>query len=314
MTGTRDDRRIQLDRHRPAKLELREKVADGRPVVQLNCFAVDMNMHRVRIIGMVETMRTSACNLRPMRLVLAALAVSLAGCSEPVYDASTPQAVIDSLHSMIIDERADQIATLVHIEPRADMIYEDGVTEASAIDDVRTKAGEMLGQLFRVATKLRERYPDEIADEVDEATLRRDSASIGPWIAGFLTNPFGLLEEQKQRLTAEDLGDGTAAILVDGEPTSDLPLRLVEVEGQWRIELPIEMLNEYRPNTRHEWAVVASMMLAIENSLNDFELELDDGKFRNLTHAGERAGRMLAESVVVQGLIYRIMKRNAEEE
>jgi len=251
-----------------------------------------------------------------IRLAIPAFLFALmSGCERAEYDLSTPEQAIESLHQMILDDRAEAMTQLIHIPAREEMVFDDGVTEASAIEDVRVKAGEMLGQLFRVARKLRERFPDEINEEAQAAAGEQpsqgDSPGIGPWVARFLTNPFGLLEEQRERLTAEDLGDGTAALLVDGEPMSGLPLRLVDVDGVWRIELPIELLNEYRPNTRHEWSVVASMMLAIENSLQQFEDELDDGKFRNLTAAGERAGRMLGESVVVQGLIYRLMKRNA---
>lgn len=249
------------------------------------------------------------------RLVILALtivATCLGGCSKPEYDLSTPDRAIDSLYQMIVDNRADEMIKLIHIEPREEMVFDDGVTEASAIEEVRTKTGEMLGTLFRVARKLRERYPDEVAEEVDSAQQRRNQPGIGAWVSRFLTNPFGLLEEQRQRLSAEDLGDGTAALMIDGEPNAFF--KLVDVDGEWRISIPIELLNDYRPNTRYEWSVVASLILGIENSLSEFEDELDAGNFRSLTAAGERAGRMLGESVIVQGMIYNIMKKNADEE
>jgi hypothetical protein len=53
------------------------------------------------------------------------------------------------------------------------------------------------------------------------------------------------------------------------------------------------------------------MMLAMENALIAFEDELDGGKFRDLNHASQRAGRLLGERVVVQALIYSNMKKNA---
>jgi hypothetical protein len=55
--------------------------------------------------------------------------------------------------------------------------------------------------------------------------------------------------------------------------------------------------------------VVAAMMLGIENSLKDFERELDGNSFRSLRQASERVGRILAESVAVQSIIYAGMKR-----
>ena len=66
---------------------------------------------------------------------------------------------------------------------------------------------------------------------------------------------------------------------------------------------------EFWPQTREEWAVLASMMLAVENSLIDFERELDSGKFKTLQQATERIGRLLGESVVVQSVIYFSMKK-----
>ena len=55
------------------------------------------------------------------------------------------------------------------------------------------------------------------------------------------------------------------------------------------------------------------MMLGIENSLSDFEREIDRGEFRSLSHASERAGRLLGESVIVQSIIYGMMKRNDDD-
>ena len=56
------------------------------------------------------------------------------------------------------------------------------------------------------------------------------------------------------------------------------------------------------------------MMMAIENSLSDFEQEIDRNGFRSLAHASERAGRLLGESVVVQSVIYGMMKRGDEDD
>ena len=72
--------------------------------------------------------------------------------------------------------------------------------------------------------------------------------------------------------------------------------------------MPVEVLrsSQYWPDTRHEWAVLASMMLAVENSLIDFEAEIDDGRIRSLREAGERVGRLVGE----QSVIYAMMKRD----
>jgi hypothetical protein len=241
-------------------------------------------------------------------MMIGALAACL-GCERREYDASTPQAAMDSMYQLIRDGQASRLGEFIHIEAR-DITYDDGVTEASAIAEVTDKAGDMLGQLYRVADKLRTRFPNDVATELDAA---RDEAarrgSGGGWLSRFLTDPFGLVDEQRTRLTVEDLGDGTAAILLDGEPVLAAGLLMRDVDGQWKVEIPMSLLQQYRPDTRHEWSVLASMMLSVERSLADFEQEIDDGKFRSLRHASERAGRLLGESVVVQSIIYAAMKQ-----
>lgn len=234
------------------------------------------------------------------------------GCSKaPRYDASSPQAAVDAMHQMIIDGHPEQLKNLVHIEAR-EITYADGVTEASAIQNVIDKTGDMLGQLYRVARKLRDRYPDQVNKELEtlDAKVRRDGFDQ---LSRFLADPFGLMNEQRARVAVEDLGDGTAAILIDGKPALGLGMQMREVDGAWKVDVPIDMLQRYRPNTREEWTVIANMMLSFENSLTAFETELDRGDFRNLNQASTRAGRLLGERAFVQVLIYQNMKDRLKE-
>jgi hypothetical protein len=55
------------------------------------------------------------------------------------------------------------------------------------------------------------------------------------------------------------------------------------------------------------------MLLSIENGLGDFETEVRERRFRSLSHASERAGRFIGESVIVQGIIYAYMKRGEDD-
>jgi hypothetical protein len=69
----------------------------------------------------------------------------------------------------------------------------------------------------------------------------------------------------------------------------------------------------YWPDTRHEWSVLASMMLAVEHALEDFERDLNTGKITSLSMASSRVGRLVGESVAVQSIIYAAMKRPEAE-
>jgi hypothetical protein len=249
-------------------------------------------------------MRRSISRILAAACALSVIA-SITGC-EQQYDASTPDAALNSIYQMIADGHPEKIRTFIHIAPR-DITYGDGVTEASAINDVITKAGDMLGQLYRVAGKLRTRFAKEIENELDKAE-RATRRGGNEEFANFLVDPFGLMDEQRSRIGVTDLGDGTAAILLDGQPAFGFGLIMRELDGRWKVDVPIDLLQQYRPETREEWTVVANLMLAIEKAFIQFEKELDAGEIRDLNHASTRDGRLLGERALIQGLIYQRMK------
>jgi hypothetical protein len=251
----------------------------------------------------------------------AVVLVSLAGCSDPRYDTSTPQKALEAATKMIADGRPDLLPTLIEIKPR-EITFDDGVTEASAIQDVKTKLGDMFGRLWRVSQKLKERWPDQVDKELrqlkarlapsPQGTISRD---IGEILSQVMADPFFYLTQTTERLKVEDLTDGTASIEWDGEPWQG-PVLLIETGDGWRVTVPEALVQgtDFWPQTREEWAVVAYMMLGIENSLRDFERELDEGKFRDLRQASERVGRLIGESVVAQAIIYASMKPKGKDD
>lgn len=222
---------------------------------------------------------------------------------------------------MIADGRPDLLPTLIEIKPR-EITFDDGVTEASAIQDVKTKLGDMFGRLWRVSQKLKERWPDQVDKELrqlkarlapsPQGTISRD---IGEILSQVMADPFFYLTQTTERLKVEDLTDGTASIEWDGEPWQG-PVLLIETGDGWRVTVPEALVQgtDFWPQTREEWAVVAYMMLGIENSLRDFERELDEGKFRDLRQASERVGRLIGESVVAQAIIYASMKPKGKDD
>lgn len=256
------------------------------------------------------------------RLAAALIAVSvlLTGCADPEYDTSTPERTLAAMQQMVKDGRTDLLKRVIHIEPR-DITFADTVTEASAIEDVIDKTGDLLGRLYRVSRKLKERYPNDMVDEANFVTTGGIGMLLGAGVektlSEFLKNPFAFIDDQRQRLTVIDMGDGTAALLWDGEPPfGGLGLQMVETRQGWKIDIPVDLppINRFRPETREEWSVLANMMLAFERSLKHFEDKLDRGEFGSLADASGQAGRMLGESAVVQGLIYSMMKGKGPDE
>ena len=242
---------------------------------------------------------------------LGAAVFAPAGCRKPRYNTSTPAAAVDAMAQMVKDGNPELLAGMLDIEAR-DVTFPDGVTEASAIADVKGKAGEMLAQLWRVSRKVRDRFPGEVAKELAVGGTWASRSGFGEVFSALVSDPFGWLDANRARLEAEDLGDGTAAFSLDGKPVLGGALGMRETAEGWRVTVPLELVRAsgYFPDTREEWAVVAFMMLAVENALRDFERELDRGDFRTLIDAGERAGRLVAESAVAQAVIFATMQRN----
>lgn len=235
-----------------------------------------------------------------------------AGC-ETNLETGTPQATLATAQRLVEEGSLDRLPALVYIEARP-ITYADGVTEASAIEDVRGKLSDMLGQLARVSGKLRAAFPDGVAAEGDALRRLAGGGDFGAQISRVILDPFAFLSEQGEQLEAEDLGDGTAALTYEDEPVAGGLVSMIETDDGWRFTVPVELARstDYWPESRHEWSVIASMMLAVENALGDIENELDEGGFRNLDHAGERIGRLLGESVVVQSIIYASMKKSGK--
>ena len=237
------------------------------------------------------------------------IACLLAGCGKPSYDTGTPEAVLDTALAMTSDGRIEQLPELIEI-PARDVTFDDGVTEASAIAEVKAKAGQMLARALRTADALRARFPNEAARELRNAT-RKTAKGARDQVVAALADPAGWLAAQRPKLSATDLGDGTAALTFEGQPILAGVLTLARTDDGWRLRVPVELLREspYWPDTRHEWSVIASMMLAIEHAMEDFQRDLDTGRISSLDMASSRVGRLVGESVVVQSVIYAMMKR-----
>ena len=152
----------------------------------------------------------------------------------------------------------------------------------------------------------------EVGAEVSKGGSWASRSGFGDVFTAVVSDPFGWLDANRSRLEAEDLGDGTAALSLDGKPVLGGVLTMRETSEGWRMSVPVELIRStsYFPDTREEWAVLAYLMLAVENAIRDFEGELDDGKFKNLSAAGERAGRLIAESAVAQVAIFAMMQQN----
>jgi len=247
--------------------------------------------------------------------ILACVLGAAVGCKKPKFNTSTPEDMLDAATEMVAKNHAEYLPTLLDI-PARDITFDDGVTEASAIDEVKLKAGDMLARLVRVAGELRDRFPKQVDKEIKIVLGKGRNASVRDIAIAAIADPAAWLTAQRALLTATDLGDATAALNFDGQPIFAGALTLTQTADGWRVRFPIELVrsSKYWPDSREEWAIVASMMLAVENALKDFERDLNSGSIKNLDAASSRVGRLIGESVVAQSIIYSMMKREGDQD
>ena len=247
--------------------------------------------------------------------ILACVLGAALGCKKPKFNTSTPEDMLDAATEMVAQNHAEYLPTLLDI-PARDITFDDGVTEASAIDEVKLKAGDMLARLVRVAGELRDRFPKQVDKEIKIVLGKGRNASVRDIAVAAIADPATWLTAQRALLTATDLGDETAALNFDGQPIFAGALTLTQTAEGWRVRFPIELVrsSKYWPDSREEWAIVASMMLAVENALKDFERDLNSGSIKNLDAASSRVGRLIGESVVAQSIIYSMMKREGDQD
>ena len=247
--------------------------------------------------------------------ILACVLGAALGCKKPKFNTSTPEDMLDAATEMVAQNHAEYLPTLLDI-PARDITFDDGVTEASAIDEVKLKAGDMLARLVRVAGELRDRFPKQVEKEIKIVLGKGRNASVRDIAIAAIADPAAWLTAQRALLTATDLGDETAALNFDGQPIFAGALTLTQTSDGWRVRFPVELVrsSKYWPDSREEWAIVASMMLAVENALKDFERDLNSGSIKNLDAASSRVGRLIGESVVAQSIIYSMMKREGDQD
>ena len=247
--------------------------------------------------------------------ILFCVLAAVLGCKKPKFNTNTPDDMLDAATEMVTKNHAEYLPTLIEI-PARDVTFDDGVTEASAITEVKAKAGDMLARLVRVAGVLRDRFPKQVDKEIKTVLGKGNKASTRDLAIAAIADPAAWLTAQRKLLTTTDLGDGTAALSFDGQPIFAGALTLTETSDGWRIRFPVELVrsSKYWPDSREEWAVVASMMIAVENALKDFERDLQSGAIKNLDAASSRVGRLIGESVVAQSIIYAMMKREGDDE
>jgi hypothetical protein len=251
--------------------------------------------------------------------VLAALlAATAAGCGR--YDQGTPEATLASAREMVKAGRTDRLTDLIHAESRP-------------MRDFLDETGRLLGHLQDLSGDLRRAFPAETGSLVERA---RSAAEAGepsafmdrllagsrrardrtrdrdPWeafngvLGELLTDPYGWLDANSQRLTVERVTDDLAALLWDGKPVLGplIGLTLRETGGRWEVHLPLHLLGPAAPRSRDDWDMLSDLVRSFDNTVVDLGAEVRGGKFRSLDEVASRAGEMTFMPVAILMIAY----------
>lgn len=279
--------------------------------------------------GILAAVKRSAMHA-VMLAVLAVSVLSVPGCSDSDNDKGYSQAKPDELLRtaalMVRNGEPGKITTLIYADSR----------EMRA---VLNRLGKLLDSMQKLAATVAAKFPEEVAkirasveaaagDEANQQALR-DLASRGvaaPPTGGpaaspedrrrqqeafeenfqfIFADPFGWLDKNAARLTAESIDDETSAVLLDGKPLP-VPVTMKLDNGKWYLVLPLNIpgVDRYLPETINEWRIVASLMRTLENAMIDLEKDVASGKVTRMEGLAERAGELVYPTAGMVVIMY----------
>ena len=225
------------------------------------------------------------------------------------YPQSTPDEVIASAFAMIEDARPHQLTDLIHADS----------------DDMRAVLNR-LGRLFKtledLAVAANNAFPKEVAELKAQAEQQqgggifaaltnppRDSAEQREQtnlVARILADPFGWLQRARDRITTIQTADNIAAVMIDGKPAFGLGLTMRLEDDRWQVMLPLRLpfISRYMPQTREEWAILASLVEVIDSAVDELAGDVRAGRCRDIEAVAELAGEKAWMPVVMCVMAY----------
>ncbi|MBL1217641.1 MAG: hypothetical protein D8M59_09110 [Planctomycetes bacterium] len=252
-----------------------------------------------------------------MLLVMAGLLAVTTGCRR-TYDQSSAEAVMESARAMVEDGQVAQLPKLIYARTERERAMYD-------------KCGYLLDRMYRLSERIREEFPEEVAELKDEGIekaqevaqeqdRRRGNDNVWQeWVAGFLSDPFGMLDKQMARVEVVEVDDLRSAVTVDGMPAFGVGLVIRKGDGDdpnWYFELPtsIPMVNQQMPQTEAEWKIIGAMLKSVANSVSWIEESIDSGEAESLKDVGQEAFEMVAPTLFMQWSLYdRAVKARPKE-
>lgn len=252
-------------------------------------------------------------------LCLALVLVALSSCRRGgTYSQADADATVRSLAEMLKDGNVRQIPSLIRAED-------------PKMQELLGKLGPLFDRLYILSQTVQAKYPEEFNALLEKAASTgsekladsgRTSQNRDQWRDRFtllLANPFGMMDDEMDRVSTVYVDDETCALTIDGKPAFGVGLLIRQAEdGKWYFHLPenIPGLGSRLPKSDAEWRILNAMFKSVTNGVEWTERRIAEE---------ENAGRLeeiqaqlaidVAPQLVVQwGLYERATKARDERE
>lgn len=247
--------------------------------------------------------------------LLIAAAVWASGCSrEKEYSQDSPDDVLRSAAEMIRDGQTKRLP---------DLIAADNDEMRRMLD----RLGILFGNMQRLAAAAQERFPDDLAELKQQAeagsagslldTLRSggrggppgedQESAVKDLINRLFADPYGWLDRNATRLTAEKIADDQAMILLDGEPLIPvIGLPMIERDGKWFVALPTSMppLSMGWPRSKPQWDILRSLVTIIDKAVIEMTEDIRLGRVGGLDQLANKAQEKMIFPAAMAFLAY----------
>jgi hypothetical protein len=249
-------------------------------------------------------------------MAIVASAAMLAGCErKPSYSQKSPEAVVETASLMIKNGDVQLLTQLIYAESKEGRI-------------VLQRTGQLFKSLSLLAKDLEVKFPNEVAQLKAKAQAaaadgkasnilsevmsqvggqgtqnmgrRRPPQPDGAQQEQFqsamsllFADPFSMLTGIEKKITTVPIDNDTVAVLYDGQMVMPpLGLLMRRKDDRWYIALPsnIPVVQQYLPQNRSEFQIVASLVKVIDNAIIDLRKDVNTGEVSNLEDLSRKTG------------------------
>ncbi|MCA9279030.1 MAG: hypothetical protein H6815_13715 [Phycisphaeraceae bacterium] len=240
------------------------------------------------------------------------------------YDQSTPEAVIQSAKQMVLDGNAGRLHELVYAgQPELRRVLQNIGLSLGALDDLgravqasypeevqelreeaqrAASSGKATSFIARIATgQQRDRSGNRSEREQDFR------AAIDSTLKGLMSDPYGWLTANEERLGVQYLTDEQSVLTLDGKPLfPPVGISIQQFDGKWYVAPPWEHMRNIGawPKSDEEWEILIEFSGVAQNMLTDMIKDVKAKKYPNLRNLAEETGERAFLPLAFAGLAF----------